>query len=185
MPPEKVNDMSIAHAQAQIAKRYPEFSISTIEPHTLGQYNDVFEINGEWIFRFPKFPAGQEQLALETALLQAIGPQLPLPVPQAEMVHLDADNPADNFCGYRKLPGTPFWPETFQQIKTEENRRKAARQLGRFLQTLHHLPLGEIAGAPLPVCDTAEEWMDVYDRIQLRLFPMMRLDACQDGRRPF
>jgi aminoglycoside 2''-phosphotransferase len=174
----KGDKMTSEQVQSLIQNRFPQFSIDTINPYSTGQYNDVYEINGAWIFRFPKFAAGLEQLALETRLLQIIGAQLPLPVPQPAFIHLDPDIPHHSFCGYRRLQGEPFWLQTVQRQSTEIQ-RGLARQLGHFLHVLHHLPLTEIDGGPLPLCDTAAEWLDIYERIQLQLFPLMRLDACK------
>jgi hypothetical protein len=54
-----------------------------------------------------------------------------------------------------------------------------AAQLAEFLQALHGVPIQSLVDEPLPLSDTREEWLEVYGRIQTKLFPYMRLDACK------
>jgi aminoglycoside 2''-phosphotransferase len=171
--------MQAEQAKQTILTFYPDFTITSVASHPEGQYNDVFEINSEWIFRFPKFSAGAEQMALEIILLKAIAPYLSLPIPRPEMNHVETAVPERTFCGYRKLAGQPFWPRTYRSLPDDAARMGIARQLGRFLHDLHQLPIREMVQAPLPLCDTVAEWTDIYNRIQTQLFPLMRLEACK------
>ena len=42
------------------------------------------------------------------------------------------------------------------------------------------MAIRDLIDEPLPISDTKEEWWDVYGRIQTKLFPYMRLDACKE-----
>lgn len=60
-----------------------------------------------------------------------------------------------------------------------------AHQLGAFLQELHQLPARDLIPVDLPISDTREEWLNVYTRIQEKLFPLMRPDAHEQVRALF
>lgn len=153
----------------------PELVVETAVFNTEGQYNTVLLVNNDLIFRFPRYAGGREQLALETKILTAVQPHLPLPVPNPIYQNFAAPIGAA-FMGYRRIPGEPLYPPAFRQIA---DTTALAAQIGHFLQALHAVPIQALVDEPLPVSDTEEEWWDVYGRIQTKLFPYMRLDACQ------
>ncbi|MEZ4590796.1 MAG: phosphotransferase [Chloroflexota bacterium] len=155
---------------------YPELVVETAVFNQEGQYNTVLIINDELVFRFPRFAGGLEQLALETKILTAVQPHLPLPVPNPIYQQFAAPI-GQAFMGYRLIPGEPLYPPAFRKIT---DKAALAVQIGHFLQALHGVPIRELVDEPLPVSDTEEEWWDVYGRIQTSLFPYMRLDACKE-----
>ena len=155
---------------------YPDLAVQTAVFNEEGQYNTVLILNDELIFRFPRYPGGLEQLELETEILTAVQPYLPLPVPKPLFVNFDGAYVGEAFMGYRLIPGEPLYPSAFAQVS---DKAALAAQIAHFLQALHTVPIRELVAEPLPVSDTAEEWWDVYDRIQTKLFPYMRLDACK------
>ena len=154
---------------------YPELVVETAVFNHEGQYNTVLNVNDDLIFRFPRYAGGLEQLALETKILTAVQPHLPLPVPHPIYQQFAAPIGAA-FMGYQRIPGETLYPPAFRKIA---DKAALAAQIGRFLQTLHSLPIRDLVDEPIPVSDTEEEWWDVYGRIQTKLFPYMRLDACQ------
>jgi aminoglycoside 2''-phosphotransferase len=159
-----------------IQAAYPDFVVETAVFNQEGQYNHVLLVNDALIFRFPRFAGGVEQLALETKILTAVQPYLPLPVPNP--IYVQFQNPAVGlaFMGYKLIPGEPLMPAAFAKIS---NKTAVAAQIAYFLQALHAVPIRDLIDEPLPVSDTEEEWRDVYGRIQTKLFPYMRLDACK------
>ncbi|MFZ1401207.1 MAG: phosphotransferase [Candidatus Promineifilaceae bacterium] len=154
---------------------YPDLVVETAVFNTEGQYNTVLVVNNALIFRFPRWADGLAQLALETKILTAVQPYLPLPVPNPSYQQLHAPI-GQAFMGYRLIPGEPLYPPAFHTIA---DKAALAAQIGHFLQALHAVPIRDLVDEPLPVSDMAEEWWDVYGRIQTKLFPYMRLDACK------
>lgn len=159
-----------------IQAAYPEFVVETAVFNEEGQYNQVLLLNGTTIFRFPRFAGGVEQLALETKILTAVQPYLPLAVPNP--IYSQFQNPeiGQAFMGYQLIPGEPLLPPAFAKIA---DKAAIAVQIAHFLQSLHTVPIRDLIAEPLPISDTKEEWWDVYGRIQTKLFPYMRLDACK------
>jgi len=159
-----------------IQAAYPNFVVEAAVFLEDGQYNDVLLVNGRTIFRFPRYSGGLEQLALETKILTAVQPYLPLPVPNPTFVHFANPVVGQAFMGYERIPGEPLYPAAFAQI---EDKAALAAQLAEFLQALHGVPIQSLVDEPLPLSETREEWLEVYGRIQIKLFPFMRLDACK------
>ncbi|MCA9944812.1 MAG: aminoglycoside phosphotransferase family protein [Ardenticatenaceae bacterium] len=159
-----------------IQTAYPGFVVETAVFIEDGQYNHVLLLNDDTIFRFPRFVGGVEQLALETKILTAVQPFLPLPVPNPSYIQFQNQKVGLAFMGYQLIPGEPLMPAAFAKI---EDKTAVARQIAAFLQALHTVPIRDLIDEPLPLSDTPEEWWDVYGRIQTNLFPYMRLDACK------
>lgn len=155
---------------------YPDLAVQTAVFNDEGQYNTVLILNDNLVFRFPRYAGGLEQLALETKILTAVQPYLPLPVPNPLFVNFGQAEVGKAFMGYRLIPGEPLYPAAFAQV---HDKVALAAQIAHFLQALHAVPIRELVDEPLPVSDTKEEWWDVYGRIQTKLFPYMRLDACK------
>lgn len=169
--------MDVIHPFIQaIHTAYPDFGIESAKFNKEGQYNDVLVVNDAFIFRFPRYAGGLEQLALETKILTAVQPHLPLPVPNPTFAQFEKAVVGQAFMGYRMIPGEPLYPKAFAKIA---NKTAVASQLAHFLQALHAIPIQEYIDEPLPISDDRAEWLDVYGRIQTKLFPYMRLDACQ------
>jgi aminoglycoside 2''-phosphotransferase len=165
-----------------IHQAYPGLAITSVESHEGGQNNDVLVIDGEWIFRFPRYPEALARLEVETAILRAIKPYVPLEIPVPVYVGLvgrvaaAAPAGAVAFTGYRRIPGEPLWRETFAAIAEEGTLAGLAAQLGGFLRALHAVPLADLR-AELPRADTYETCADIYRRMRQKLFPHMRPDA--------
>lgn len=159
-----------------IQAAYPDFVVETAVFNEEGQYNDVLIVNETAVFRFPRYEGGLEQLALETKILAAVQPYLPLPVPNPTFVQFHNPTVGQAFMGYPLIPGDPLYPDAFAKIGDQAT---LAAQIGHFLQALHAVPIRDLIDEPLPVSETSEEWWDVYGRIQTQLFPYMRLDACK------
>lgn len=155
---------------------YPDLAVATAVFNDEGQYNNVLILNETLVFRFPRYDGGLEQLALETKILTAVQSYLPLPVPNPIYAHLDQAAIGEAFMGYQIIPGQPLYPAAFAKITDQA---AVAAEIARFLQALHAVPIRELVNEPLPVSDSKEEWEDIYGRIQTKLFPYMRLDACK------
>lgn len=169
-----------AHIQV-IQRAYPRLTITAVDPIPLeeGQYNLVLRVNDDTIFRFPRYDSSIDQLALECKILKAIQPYITVQVPDPIYIQLDTAVVGEAFMGYRQIPGHPLWPPRFRAIQDEEILNRLAQQIARFLHELHQIPIADLVDEEIPVCDTKEEWADIYGRIQAKLFPYMRLDACQ------
>lgn len=170
--------MSVTQAYAQqIQKIYPELTIDTICFNEDGQYNHVLIVNGALVFRFAKYATSIKTLQREVMILKYIQDHLSLDIPSPKYQQLDRTVVGEAFMGYPLIKGLPLWDKFFQTIQDKAVLKRMAFQLGTFLRELHQLPGQALIRFDLPVCDTRDEWLDVYARIQAQLFPLMRPDA--------
>lgn len=99
----------------------------------VGWDNTAFEVNGEWVFRFPRRQIAVDLLRTESRLLPALARRLPLPVPVPERLGRPSEAFPWPFAGYRRLAG-----ETACRAGLDEAQRTAAAEpLARFLAALH------------------------------------------------
>lgn len=156
---------------------YPEFSIKQVERLSGGQNNEIFLVNDEWIFRFPKYAKGIDEIKNETLFLKAVHDKLPIPIPHPEYAFHGMKKPGEAFAGYRMLPGKPLQKEEFNSLK---NKRAIVRELAVFMKELHGLNLsGEIHSLIGPPQKDYEIWHDLFVRLKEKVFVHMNEKARQ------
>jgi aminoglycoside 2''-phosphotransferase len=161
----------------QIRANCPGLAIQSAEANFSGQFNDIIVVNGEWIFRFPRYAEGVRALGAEARLLEQLRGRLPLPIPEPRYASFDSPEPGRAFLGYRLLPGVPFFRDRLESIENEALRERLAGQLAGFLTALHDLPWAELGCTT--VSDRREDWAALYAQVRENLFPAMRAAARQ------
>ncbi|HEV7239363.1 MAG TPA: phosphotransferase [Thermoanaerobaculia bacterium] len=117
-------------ATTLIETQFPDLAPASVVFLGEGFDSCAFEVNGAWVFRFPKREDVEEQMRIEARLLPELAPHLPLPVPSFSY-H------GQSFVGYRKLAGTPA-------IRLPDLALlPLAKPLGRFLRALHSFPVDD------------------------------------------
>lgn len=158
-----------------IAAACPELGLETVELFRAGQNNQLILVNGELIFRFPRYGSGADRLRRELAILRAAGPRLPLPTPEYIYYNLD-DRAGRAFAGYRMLPGRPLWPQDFRRIGDEGTVERLAEDIASFLQTLHAVP-PDTVDIPQAPSDSPAIWREILGRIEEVVFPRLTAEA--------
>lgn len=132
-------------ARTLVREQFPGIAAATVELVSSGWDYTVHRVDGEWAFRFPRREIVVEPMRLEVAVLPALAPSLPVPVPAA--VHVGAPTSAFPwpFYGARWLPG--------REASLAPERHGLAAQLGRFLRRLHAAP---VPGLPVDVNGRAD-----------------------------
>lgn len=124
--------MSAGHA-AFIRERFG-LAADVVEPVGEGWDSDTYEVDGAWIFRFPRRPEVEVWMQREIGLLAELGGCLSVPVPRFELVSHDP------LCvGYRKLPGDAL---------PDRPPARLALEVGRFLSELHSFPAARAPSYP-------------------------------------
>jgi aminoglycoside 2''-phosphotransferase len=159
-----------------IQRAYPEFDLGSATFNAQGQNSDIVVLDGQVVFRFPKYDHVLNRLRTESAILKGIQGRVPLPVPNPRWTALDRPV-GQAFVGYRLIPGEPLWRDTFRAISDRPTVKRIAHQVASFLRALHNVPVEEAIPVPLPLQDTREQVADIYHRIRLKLFDRMRPDA--------
>jgi aminoglycoside phosphotransferase (APT) family kinase protein len=104
-----------------------------------GCCNDVYRVNGDWLFRFPKRAGVAATVQSEVRLLSIVPERVP--VPRIEWLGRPSPNFPYPFVGYRLLPGTPGNLLTVPLAPDDE--RGIASQIGRALEEMHRVPIGQ------------------------------------------
>ncbi len=158
-----------------IAAGCPELGLETVELFRAGQNNQLILVNGELIFRFPKYDSGADRLRRELAILRAAGPRLSLATPKYIYYNLD-DRTGRAFAGYRMLPGRPLWPQDFERIGDEGTVERLAEDIATFLQMLHAVP-PDTVDIPQTPSDSPAAWREIFGRIEEVVFPRLTAEA--------
>ena len=161
-PIHKEECLTARAAKAAIAIAIPKLRDARVELLDEGWDFQVFEVDGRWMFRFPKREAGAAKLIMERQLLPDLRTWVSLPVPRYEFFFASAEASGRPFGGYERIVGIAA--DASEMI----DRPVVARQLGEFLSRLHTYPVdrARAAGVPEP-CNLVAHWQD-RSRGQLR-----------------
>jgi aminoglycoside 2''-phosphotransferase len=154
-----------------------ELALQTIKRIDSGQNNDVWLIDSAFIFRFPKYKEGIRQSEKEAELLKRVAGRLPLKVPVPLFWMLEPAAAGKAFMGYRKIEGEPLEGELLERMNDANAVRWIASQLAEFLKALHGINLDNRLASAAPVYDPLQEWKELYERLQNKLYRFMKPEA--------
>jgi aminoglycoside phosphotransferase (APT) family kinase protein len=152
--------------RAILGAQFPDVSLAGLRPFAEGWDNALW-VTGEGIaFRFPRRSIAIPGVEREIAILPALAPLLPLPIPEPEYVGRPAGGYPWPFFGARLLDGREIAHGGI------DDRRSFGAALGGFLATLHDPGLAETLGAGLPIdpmgrADMAIRAMRVRERLPM------------------
>jgi len=129
-----------------IREQFPALEARQIRFLGAGWDNTVFVIDESLIFRFPRREIAFPLLEAEWCFLPKLAPRLPLPIPIPQWLGSPSQAFPWPFIGYRMLSGSSACHANL----SEEERRKLAEPIGRFLSALHGLPRELLSGCAIP-----------------------------------
>lgn len=142
-------DITLSQAKSLIETQFPQLSPLCLIFLGTGWDNVVFEVNAQYVFRFPRHEKAVRVLQQEALILKQLQdqvPALPLKTPQPVFSgQADAAYPYA-FVGYTRVSG-----QTVCQCPIPfGSRRDWVEPLAAFLRSLHQLPpIAEMAQTPL------------------------------------
>ena len=151
---------------AKIRSTYPDVPLNDVQLNSDGMVNDVIVINQDLVCRFVRDAHNEEQLASEAATLSVVNEWVDLSTPRLE--HLDA-----SFASYRYIPGEPLTHTALARLSSK-GRERVVSELAAFHTQLHGIPTATLAAANVPASPAQRspaDWLDLYDRVRLDLFP--------------
>jgi aminoglycoside phosphotransferase (APT) family kinase protein len=137
-------------ARSLIEEQFPSLVPATVEPLGVGWDNKAFQVNEEYVFRFPRRQVVVALIEAEARVMPGIASRLPLRVPVVTFHGQRSSAFAWPFIGHRMIPGQT----ACRAALSEAERIAAAEPLGRFLAALHSLPIGEatrLGAGPDPI----------------------------------
>lgn len=137
-------DLTAEQAAHLIESHFPEFAPVSLRDFGKGWDNQIFEANGQWLFRFPRREVALPLLMVERLFLPRAAPHLPLPVPNPNLWAEPSEDFPFPFLGYRALSGQT----ACRANPSKEARLKQAEPLAAFLKALHGLTLKDLELPP-------------------------------------
>lgn len=123
-----------------LARDFPEIDTRNVLGPSSGTSNECFQVDGRWMFRFPKDDESREELRREVFALGKVRALLPARVPDHVFTPLGPDVEPAEYVGYTRIEGQPLLPETLASLDPAR-RRVFVADLAGFLTTLHEVPL--------------------------------------------
>ena len=151
-----------------IEKHFHHGEIHSLTPNDEGWSSFVVDINGEYIFRFPRREEIRQAQAKEIRLLPELGKVLSFPIPVFDYI-FNLENLPECVVGYRKIMGVPL-------SKNIAGMPEIPRQLGKFLTDLHLFPIeyARQLGVPGATCgDWVEKYTILYTWLKENVFPLL------------
>lgn len=153
---------------------YPSLSIKDWQLNEIGQNNDVMIVNKSIVFRFPKYQKGIDNLKRETEILEAIKNNVSIPIPIPIYQSFDKWEAGKAFVGYEFIQGSPLWKASFARIEDDKVLKRLASQLVNFLNEIHSFDKNKLR---LEETNPREQMVNLYQRIQNKLYPFIREEA--------
>lgn len=151
----------------RIGEILPDVTIEAIEVNTDGLMNDVAIVNGEFVFRFAKHEYAVRHIETEARILGFLKDRITLAIPAPFYSGPD-------LLAYRLIEGETLRRDILLKLP-EAGQQRVADQLGQFFAELHGIDVGR-AGFDIPPADSLvkyEGWVDAYERIREKVFPML------------
>jgi len=140
--PQEVVTESLANRL--IEEQFPQLKPVKAEVIGEGFDNTVFQVNDEYIFRFPRRQVAAQLLDTENAILPKLVEKLPIPIPNPTFIGVAGIGYAWPFTGYPIVNGTtPGLLPTAQRIQSVE-------KLALFLKILHRFPIKDAIQSKVP-----------------------------------
>ncbi|WP_079526376.1 phosphotransferase family protein [Halobacillus hunanensis] len=142
-------------------------TITSLQKNTDGWDNDLYIVNEQTVFRFPKTLEVASKVILEAELLHALhntNPMLEIP----KYSSLYNENQELIGVSYRKIPGQPLASVKSSHVCTSAN----AKLIADFLTKLHRLPRHQPSLVKrLSDSLTTTHWAKLLSSIEEKLFP--------------
>jgi len=152
----------------RILEILPDLTVERASLKREGIFNDVVIVNDAFVFRFAKRDYGFKDLNEEAASLRLLRKHVSLPIP--EPFYEDQE-----VLAYPLIPGETLRRDLLTSLP-ESDQQAIAEQLAQFFKQMHGIPLDEIAESSIPEANALmeyEDWADIYQRLQDKVFPLL------------
>ena len=154
--------------EERIRELFPELNIESLSINREGLLNDAVIVNRELVFRFAKTGFGFKDPLAEAKVLHFLGKYITINIP--EPFYESAE-----LLAYRFIPGETLRRDLLMKLASPDQ-QAIADQLAQFFKELHGIPLTDASAHEIPMADALmkyEGWMNVFRRIQEKVFPLL------------
>jgi aminoglycoside 2''-phosphotransferase len=120
---------------AAIRGVYGQFATSSYRRIVMGWETVVMEVDGRYMFKFPKYSGGWRRIRGEIELLRWLAPRIGAQVPKYEFIWQGSNTLPRRFAGYGRIQGTPCTNYNYRSKWGET----LGKDLGLFLTDLHSM----------------------------------------------
>lgn len=145
--------------RAAILRVFPELADAHFSLLPPGWHSTAVDVDGAWVFKFPRNAEAVEALQREAALLREIAPALTMQVPALSLHATALPDGNTIFSRHRKLVGEQLLPLHYAALP-DEARALLAQDLALFHAELHRLDparMAALGARPLPGWTAAEQ----------------------------
>ena len=164
--------------RAILRERYPQIAVRVLNGAWRARdedalNDDIFSLNNDLIFRFPRRPDALATMAREVRLLNLLQGRLPLPIPNPVYSRIDTAEVGQAYMGYALFKGKPLYKEMLESLPGEAAAIAVAESLGAFMQALHTVALDDLDDVDLPLLHTQEQMEARIARIREQYAPRL------------
>ncbi len=127
--PRVVQKISLRQIKETLQKDFPYLLVKKVQLKGAGKDNTIVEINGHYIFRFPK--KDTYHLNTEINVLKFLNQKITLAIPCIKYIGKSAA-----YIGYPKIPGAALTSARFNRLSREE-KYQVAKDLATFIFEIH------------------------------------------------
>ncbi|WP_158175525.1 phosphotransferase [Heyndrickxia camelliae] len=140
--PQEVVTESLANRL--IEEQFPQLKPVKADVIGEGFDNTVFQVNNEYIFRFPRRQVAAQLLETENTILPKLADKLPIPIPKPTFIGVAGERYPWPFTGYPIVKGTT------PGLLPAPKRMQSVEELAQFLKTLHRFPVRDALQLKVP-----------------------------------
>lgn len=157
-------DAVLDRARGDLIYNFPQLDLQSIELLGEGIGSRALLVNGDLIFRFPKYQRVAEALNVEMALLPKLRQHVELSIPNFEYIGQQSANRFP-FVGYRKIRGVTLEDGLMTSFDGSVQ-RKLMRQLLEFARQVHAFPLDTAKQCGVRTGDFKAFFADELERLR-------------------
>jgi aminoglycoside 2''-phosphotransferase len=161
-----------------IQNHYPDVRESSLKLFDDGHDHYVFLLSNGVAFRFPRGEEYGKKDAIITAFLHEFAKQSSLPIQEFES---HTDEKVGAYQTYYFIQGTKFLPNVARTFRQDE-KLQIARQIGKFLKTLHEYPIPraeEMGAYKIDVKGYYDYFASIWPKDREIIYPMLREEEKQ------
>jgi aminoglycoside 2''-phosphotransferase len=164
--------LNMAEINTRIRKKieeiFPKLEIKTLRHNSDGLINEVFIVNEDLVFRFPKAVLFQKLFENEIRVIELARKYVLIPLPQFEYQ-------SNDLVVYRFIKGSPLRREDILNLDAKKQ-EQIIEQLAEFFYQFHHISMREIERSTIAQSDvnrSRETWLKLFENVERELFPSM------------
>lgn len=156
-----------------IEKNFPGFVVNSGVKLGEGWMSTVFEINGEWAFRFARNQRSSKDLEKEIQILPYLNSIISFNIPKFDFVGKQENGL--KFVGYRMLPGILLEEDSIL-IFSENDKDKLIISLAEFMTDIQSISTSLAESKGVPVVDLKSVFLELYESAIEKVFPLFDND---------